>query len=102
LQFRARIDKVKVQERMKLKGLGSFTELAERGESLGVRTVYRVLDSHTWTSGTLHALADALDCSPFDLLSVDAVSEEKALALASKDQSAAQSPSLVGSRRLHV
>lgn len=78
------IDKAKVRERMDILGISSYRELAEETQKSGddavsERSLYNIVGSDKWHSKMLYALADALDCSPLDLLSAT-INQGKAIA----------------------
>lgn len=70
---RIMIDRQKVKERMDMLGLSSYRSLAEITQNLGddaisERSLYNIIGNDKWHSKMLYALAEALDCSPLDLL----------------------------------
>ena len=51
-------------------GLEKFEDLAKRA-GLSTATVYNALDGYNWRSQTLDAIANALGCSPRDIITID-------------------------------
>jgi len=81
---RIMIDKQKVRERMDILGITSYRDLAESTQKLGddvvsERSLYNIIGSDKFHTKMLYALADALECSPLDLLSAT-VDQGKAIA----------------------
>ena len=74
VRMRLQISKTRVRERMELQGVDTYTELVAlvaqlpEGRRVSEKTIYSSLDTSTWKSQTLHAIADALRCDPLDLL----------------------------------
>ena len=65
-----RIDRWKVQQLMKRKGIKEFRELAER-VGVAPQTVSGWFRGLGFTSETLEALCNVLDCLPNDVLTLD-------------------------------
>lgn len=72
--MRTRIDRYKVRLHMAQRKIDRFEDLIEKSK-ISQTAFYASVDSHTWKSRTLDALADALGCTPLDLLTVDEVAE---------------------------
>jgi DNA-binding Xre family transcriptional regulator len=68
---RARIDRYKVRQLMK----GRYDKLEDLAAAARISptTVSTGTDSYSWRSSTLDAIANALGCSPLDILTVDEV-----------------------------
>lgn len=67
---RTRLDRYKIKQQMLRCKMEYFRELIELA-NISQTVFYTSLDSHKWRSQTLDALANALKCSPLDLLTVD-------------------------------
>jgi len=67
---RTRLDRYKIKQQMLRCKLEYFRELIERA-GISQTVFYTSLDSYKWRSQTVDALANALQCSPFDLLTID-------------------------------
>ena len=65
-----RLDRYKVKQQMLRCKLEYFSELIKRA-GISQTVFYTSLDSYKWRSQTVDALANALQCSPLDLLTVD-------------------------------
>ena len=70
--MKTKIDRRKVRVKMARAGIEELSELARRS-GLHPNTIHKVLDSHNWSSRTLDALAQALDCESTELLTVTAI-----------------------------
>lgn len=66
--MRTKIDRQKVRIHMAMRNLETFDSLIERA-GLAQTTFYTSLDSPDWKSKTLDALANALECQPWELVS---------------------------------
>ncbi|HRW04468.1 MAG TPA: hypothetical protein P5121_05215 [Caldilineaceae bacterium] len=67
---RTRLDRYKVKQQMLRCKLEYFRELIDRA-GISQTVFYTSLDSYKWRSQTVDALANTLQCSPLDLLTVD-------------------------------
>jgi DNA-binding Xre family transcriptional regulator len=65
-----RLDRYKIKQQMLRCKLEYFRELIDLA-GISQTVFYTSLDNHKWRSQTLDALANALRCSPFDLLTID-------------------------------
>lgn len=79
--MRTRLDRYKIRQHMAIQKMGRFEDLINRAD-ISQTAFYTSVDSHKWKSQTLDALANALKCSPIELLTVDSVEavESKELA----------------------
>ena len=68
--MKTRIDRFKVKRRMEVEEIDTFENLA-KDAGLSPTTVYNALDGYNWRSTTLDAIAAALGCNPFEILTVD-------------------------------
>lgn len=66
--MRTKIDRQKVRIHMAMRKLETFDSLIERS-GIAQTTFYASLDSPDWKGKTLDALANALNCQPWDLVS---------------------------------
>lgn len=71
--LRTRFDRFKVKTRMEKAGIVKFEDLAEKA-GISPTTLYNTMDSYSWRGATIDYVADALSCSPLELLTVDEVS----------------------------
>ena len=77
--MKTRLDRYKIRQHMAIQKMNKFQDLIERAD-VSQTAFYTSMDSHKWKSQTLDALANALNCSPFELLTVDTIVEGKELA----------------------
>lgn len=64
--MRTKIDRQKVRIHMAMRNLETFDSLIERS-GLAQTTFYTSLDNPDWKSKTLDALANALNCQPWEI-----------------------------------
>ena len=76
---RTRIDRFKTKRLMESRGFSALQDLADAA-SISQTTLYSVLDTYAWRCATLDAIANALGCSPLDILTVDEVESADAKA----------------------
>ncbi len=70
--MRTKIDRQKVRIHMALRSIDTFDVLIERS-GLAQTTFYTSLDSFDWKSRTLDAIANALNCQPWEITTRDDV-----------------------------
>lgn len=71
--MRTRIDRQKVRIHMALRDIDTFDGLIERS-GLAQTTFYTSLDNFDWKSRTLDAIANALNCQPWEITTREEVS----------------------------
>ena len=64
------LSRYKVRERMNTLGMENYTDVTRAGGP-HQNTIYGVLDSDNWNSKTLSKIAVALQCSPFELITIE-------------------------------
>jgi lambda repressor-like predicted transcriptional regulator len=72
--LRTRFDRFKIKARMEKAGIEKFEELA-KAAGISPTTLYNTMDNYNWRGATIDHVANALDCSPLELLTVDDVSQ---------------------------
>ena len=72
--MRTRIDRYKIKQRMAMLRMEKFEELI-KASGISQTTFYGAVDSYTWKAQTLDALANALNCQPWELTTREDVPE---------------------------
>lgn len=72
--LRTKIDRQKVRIHMAMRNLETFDSLIEQS-GLAQTTFYASLDNFDWKSKTLDAIANALNCQPWEVTTREEVSE---------------------------
>lgn len=70
--MKTRLDRYKIRQQMAVRRMERFQDLIDRAD-ISQTAFYTSVDSHKWKSQTLDAIANALQCSPIELLTVDIV-----------------------------